>query len=187
MKKTLIATLLVSSLTTASAFATDNSWEKEASDAWIDGKAEATLLFNGELNNFDINTDVKNGVVVLTGEVEHSVDKKLAEELVLGIDGVKDVDNELTIVDMSDERKKERDHDSDTDFTDAKIATVIKSRYLFDTDVDGTDIDVDVENRVVTLEGHVGSEAERDLAVQIAKNANDVKDVEDNLRISKKS
>lgn len=58
---------------------------------------------------------------------------------------------------------------SDTDFTDAKIATVIKSRYLFDTDVDGTDIDVDVENRVVTLEGHVGSEAERDLAVQIAK------------------
>ncbi|ASD66373.1 BON domain-containing protein [Pseudoalteromonas piscicida] len=187
MKKTLIATVLVSSLTTASAFAADNSWEKEASDAWIDGKAEATLLFNGELNNFDINTDVKNGVVVLTGEVEHSVDKKLAEELVLGIDGVRDVKNELTIVNMSDERKKERNYESDSGFTDAKIATVIKSRYLFDTDVDGTDIDVDVEGLVVTLNGHVGSEAERDLAVQIAKNANDVKDVKDNLRITTKS
>lgn len=184
MKITLIATVLVSALTTTSVFASDNNWEKEASDAWIDGKAEATLLFNGELNNFDINTDVKNGVVVLTGEVERSVDKKLAEELVLGIDGVKKVKNELTILDI---HKKADSKEDSSAFTDAKIATVIKSRYLFDTDVDGTDIDVDVERRVVTLNGHVASEAERDLAIQIAKNANDVLEVEDNLRISSKS
>jgi osmotically-inducible protein OsmY len=50
-----------------------------------------------------------------------------------------------------------------------------------DTDISGFDIDVDVENGVVTLTGDVDSDAERDLAVEIAKNASDVKDVESNL------
>lgn len=184
MKKTLITTALLTTLTAVPAMASDNNWEAEASDAWIDGKAEATLLFNGELNTFDINTDVHNGVVVLTGEVERTVDKKLAEELVLGIDGVKEVKNELNIVQMD---SKSQGAENDTDLTDAKIVTVIKSRYLFDTDVDGTDIDVDVDNRVVTLNGHVSSEAELDLAIQIAKNTNDVKEVESNIRISRDS
>ena len=42
---------------------------------------------------------------------------------------------------------------------------------------------IDVENGVVTLTGEVDSDAERDLAVEIAKNASDVKDVENNLRV----
>ncbi|MCF2908520.1 BON domain-containing protein [Pseudoalteromonas sp. DL2-H2.2] len=185
MKKTLFISLLTTSLMASSAFAADNNWEKEASDAWIDGKAEATLLFNGELNNFDINTDVKNGTVILTGEVEHAVDKKLAQELVLGIDGVKNIENELTVVDMSDDKTSGQHQAETSTFTDAKIATVIKSRFLFDSDIDGTDIDVDVERGVVTLSGDVDTDAERQLAVQIAKNADDVKSVKSRLTLDK--
>jgi osmotically-inducible protein OsmY len=146
-------------------------------------------LFNGNLGSFDINTDVKNGNVVLTGKVENSVDKKLAEELVANIDGVTSVDNKLTIVsdkdmegDMSDDMEDTVDEGT-SELTDAKIATVIKTRLLMDTDISGFDIDVDVENGVVTLTGDVDSDAERDLAVEIAKNASDVKDVESNLRV----
>ncbi len=62
MKRSLISMIVATTLTTA-AYAgdmdTDNKWEKGAKDAWIDGKAEATLLFNGNLDSFDINTDVK--------------------------------------------------------------------------------------------------------------------------------
>ncbi len=69
MKRTLLSMIVATSLTTA-AYAgdmnNDNKWEKGAKDAWIDGKAEATLLFNGNLDSFDINTDVKNGNVILT-------------------------------------------------------------------------------------------------------------------------
>jgi len=155
----------------------------------IDGKAEATLLFNGNLDSFDINTDVKNGNVVLTGKVENSVDKKLAEELVANIDGVTSVDNKLTVVadndmhsDMSDDME-EGVEEGTSELTDAKIATVIKTRLLMDTDISGFDIDVDVENGVVTLTGEVDSDAERDLAIEIAKNASDVKDVESDLRV----
>jgi len=192
MKRSLISMIVATTLTTA-AYAgdmdTDNKWEKGAKDAWIDGKAEATLLFNGNLDSFDINTDVKNGNVVLTGKVENSVDKKLAEELVANIDGVTSVDNKLTVVsdkdmegDMSDDVEDTVDEGT-SELTDAKIATVIKTRLLMDTDISGFDIDVDVENGVVTLTGDVDSDAERDLAVEIAKNASDVKDVESNLRV----
>ena len=44
-------------------------------------------------------------------------------------------------------------------------------------------IDVDVEAGNVTLTGNVDSDAERQLAVEIAKNASDVKNVEDNLQV----
>ena len=184
MKKTVIASLFLTSLSATSAMAADNNWEAEAADAWIDGKAEATLLFNGELNNFDINTDVRDGTVILTGEVNRSVDKKLAEELVLGIDGVTEVDNELTVVKMPDKHNDDRMEQASGEFTDMKIATVINSRYLFDTDIDSTGIDVEVEQGNVILTGHVESEAERKLAVQIAENANDVAEVENHLEIT---
>lgn len=192
MKRSILSMIVATSLTTA-AYAgdmdTDNKWEKGAKDAWIDGKAEATLLFNGNLDSFDINTDVKDGNVVLTGKVENSVDKKLAEELVANIDGVTSVDNKLTVVADNDMHQEMSDDMEDTvdegtnELTDAKIATVIKTRLLMDTDISGFDIDVDVENGVVTLTGEVDSDAERDLAIEIAKNASDVKDVESDLRV----
>ncbi|GHF88589.1 BON domain-containing protein [Thalassotalea marina] len=188
MKRTIISLAMCSVLATTAVQAKDNSWEKGAQDAWIDGKAEATLLFNTNLNSFDINTDVKNGVVTLTGKVEHSVDKKLAYELVAGIDGVKSVDNKITVYKEKDSKEVEKERGMETSaLTDAKIATVIKTRLLFDSDITGTDIDVDVKNAKVTLTGKVDSSSEKQLVLNIAKNADDVKDVEDKLKIVKQS
>ena len=93
--KSMIAALVIGA-TSMSAQA--SSWENESKDAWIDGKAETVLLMNTNLNNFDINTDVTNGKVVLTGKVDSELDKELAEELVLSLDGVSSVDNKLTVV-----------------------------------------------------------------------------------------
>ena len=181
--KSIIAALV---LGTTAMGAQANSWENESKDAWIDGKAETVLLMNTNLNNFDINTDVKNGKVVLTGKVNSELDKELAEELVLSLDGVSDVENSLTVVKSMDTKDKSKDmmDDDDNDLTDAKITTVITTRFLFDSEVGGTDIDVDTDNGIVTLNGSVESEAEKQLAVKIAKNAEDVRDVVDKLSIT---
>ncbi|MBH0056220.1 BON domain-containing protein [Pseudoalteromonas sp. SWXJZ94C] len=181
--KSIIAALV---LGTTAMSAQANSWENESKDAWIDGKAETVLLMNTNLNNFDINTDVKNGKVVLTGKVNSELDKELAEELVLSLDGVTDVDNSLTVVNNMDAKNTDKsmmNDNDDNDLTDAKITTVITTRFLFDSEVGGTDIDVDTDNGVVTLNGSVKSEAEKQLAVKIAKNAEDVRDVVDKLAI----
>ncbi|QDE32966.1 BON domain-containing protein [Shewanella polaris] len=182
MKKTTLS-VLMSVVLGSMAFSANaaQDWQDDAKDAWIDGKAETTLLLNTNLNSFDINTDVTDGNVTLTGKVDSSVDKALAAELVKSLDGVNDVNNELTVM------KHEGDQDSDDlaeSLTDSKVATVVKTRLLFSTDVSGTDINVDVENGVVTLEGTVSSDAERDLAVTIAKNTDDVKDVVSEIRVA---
>lgn len=180
--KSMIAALV---LGTTAMGAQADTWENESKDAWIDGKAETVLLMNTNLNNFDINTDVKNGKVVLTGKVNSDLDKELAEELVISLDGVSDVENNLTVVKNMDMDDKDRDtmDDDDNDLTDAKITTVITTRFLFDSEVDGTDIDVDTDNGIVKLKGSVETEAEKQLAVKIAKNAEDVRDVVDELTI----
>lgn len=176
-KKLLIAVSISGMLSAPVALAGEtNRWKSEAQDAWIDGKAEATLLFNGNLDSFDIKTDVKSGVVTLTGKVENNIEKELAEELIMGISGVTGVVNYLTVI-----TEVNKDSEVAAAYTDAKIVTVITSRYLFSNSVSGLDIDVDVDNRVVTLNGEVNSKEELDLAITIAKNTTDVKAVKSNL------
>lgn len=184
LNKSIIASMVLASISFGS-YANENSWKNESQDAWLDGKAETVLLFNSNLNNFDINTDVKNGTVILTGKVDNDVDKELAEELILSLDNVKSIDNQLVVVeDKNVKRDIKEDKDSLTnDLIDTKITTIVKTRYLFNSEVSGTDIEVETKNGVVTLNGDVDSEAEKDLAIEIAKNIDDVVDVEDNLQV----
>ncbi|NAW59025.1 MULTISPECIES: BON domain-containing protein [unclassified Vibrio] len=176
LTQALILTLGVSAFSASAA--DSNQWKDSAQDGWIDGKAEATLLFNGNLNSFDINTDVKQGVVYLTGNVDSDVDKRLAGELVRNIDGVKKVDNQLTVMD-----EKQQSSDLKQDLVDSKIATVVKTSLLLEPDVNGSDINVDVEQGVVTLKGEVESDAMRQLALLLAKHTDDVKKVDDQLNV----
>lgn len=186
MKHTMISIVVAGSLAVASAGAfAGQEWKETSKDAWIDGKAETVLLMNANLNSFRIDTDVKNGVVVLSGEVENEVDKALAEELVVSLEGVKEVRNNLSVTQGDAQQQgsdKERNKFLAT-LRDAKIATVVKTRLLLESEVSGTGINVDVENGKVILKGKVKTDAEKDLAVQIARNTNDTRDVEDQLQV----
>ena len=175
--KTLV---LAVALSTASlAVSAGESWTDTAKDAWIDGKAETTLLFNEHLNSFDINTDVKNGVVVLTGSVDRAVDKALATELILSLDGVTEVNNQLTVM----QNEESEDSAFMTELKDSKVETVVKTRLLIESEVSGLDIEVEAKEGTVTLSGKVSSEAERDLAIAIAKRTDDVTKVVDKLQV----
>ncbi|QJR80672.1 BON domain-containing protein [Alteromonas pelagimontana] len=176
----MIATFAMSSLPVL-ADESRNEWKASAKDAWIDGKAEATLLFNGKLNTFDINTDVRDGTVILTGKVDTEVDKALATELVESLKGVVRVDNRLTVV-------TPENHDDEWksfagELQDAKVVTVIKARLLLESKLSGGDIEVRAQQGIVTLSGKVKSESERDLAIAIAKNTDDVEDVVSELSV----
>lgn len=174
--KILLATCLVAS---SSAALASEEWKEDALDAWIDGKAETTLLLNSNLNSFDINTNVANKVVTLTGSVDNKTEKSLAEELVSGLEGVASVNNELTVV----KETTKQDGDMLNAITDSKITAVVKTRLLMDTNVSGTDINVDTEEKVVTLIGNVQSDSEHDLALSIARNVRDVNKVVDELTV----
>ena len=68
---------------------------------------------------------------------------------------------------------------------DGWIKSKIYAQYLADwnTVLDDSDIDVDVDNNVVTLNGTVKTAAAKAKAVDIAKKTDGVKSVKDNLRV----
>ena len=65
--------------------------------------------------------------------------------------------------------------------SDAGITTAVKTKMAADTTVKASEINVDTHNRVVTLNGTVGSQAEKERAVTIARDTNGVTNVVDDL------
>lgn len=176
--KLILASVLVSS--SSAVMAADNQWKDKSYDAWLDGKAETALLLNTNLNSFDINTDVDNKVVTLTGQVSNSTEKDLAGELVAGLEGVESVNNELTV--QGGEQSSE--NQALGALQDTKITTLVKTKLLMNRDVSGTDIEVETNDGTVVLNGSVDSDAEHDLAINIARNTDQVNDVVDNLEVT---
>jgi hyperosmotically inducible periplasmic protein len=67
--------------------------------------------------------------------------------------------------------------------TDAGITSAVKTKMAADDTVKASEINVDTHNHVVTLNGTVGSQAEKERAVTIARNTNGVNSVVDDLRV----
>jgi hyperosmotically inducible protein len=70
--------------------------------------------------------------------------------------------------------------------TDGWITTKVKSSFVGVDALDGSDIDVDTKDHVVTLTGTVRSEIARDEALRIAKSVKGVTRVTDKLTIGQK-
>jgi osmotically-inducible protein OsmY len=130
----------------------------------------------------DIDVQVKDGVVTLSGAVENDVEKDLAGEIAKGVDGVRKVENNLKTEAMARKEPSRLGGYMDT-VNDATITAKVKSNLLWNRNTDGLDIGVNTKNGVVTLTGTVKSGIQRDLAVHMARNTSGVRQVVDNLKI----
>ncbi|KIG19199.1 Osmotically inducible protein OsmY [Enhygromyxa salina] len=76
-------------------------------DAAISAAVGARLLGDPEVRRFNIDVDVVEGVVYLSGIVEDKLAKDTAERIASAVDGVVRVDNELEVDDMEHEGHEE--------------------------------------------------------------------------------
>ena len=83
-------------------------WEREArqmgrrvgsgaNDLWLWTKTRSALAYADDLRDVTINVDVENDVVTLTGTVGSDAQKSKAEQVARGIEGVRSVNNNLTV------------------------------------------------------------------------------------------
>lgn len=158
-----------------------------AKDAWITGQIEMVYTLNRHLNPFDIDTEVTEGTVHLTGKVESDIDRDLAGELAKGIEGVVSVDNDLVIDEQAripaSASSAERPFGVWVD--DVTTTAAVKSKLLTNGNTDGLQIDVDTRGDTVTLSGEVASAEEKQLAEQLARNTSDVKEVHNQLVVQR--
>jgi osmotically-inducible protein OsmY len=66
-------------------------------DSWLWFKTRSALATTADLRESTVNVDVSNEVVTLKGTVGTAEQKKKAEEVAKGINGVKSVTNQLTV------------------------------------------------------------------------------------------
>jgi osmotically-inducible protein OsmY len=172
--------LLASGLVGAQAHAAER--EGAAKDAWIDGTLETVYALNRHLSAFAIDTEVDSGIVHLTGNVAHDIDRDLAGELAKNIDGVVEVDNDLVVAAetrtaTADVAAEAGDRSFGTWIDDATTTASVKSRLVANPNTSGLQIDVDTRGDQVTLSGEVASNQEKALAEELALSTGDVKSV----------
>jgi len=144
-------------------------------DDQIESSVKKSYVFKTYLKDDDIKIQSKDGVVSLTGTVSGEHHKSLAQETVAGLPGVKSVDNKLEI---KGERPAEK--------SDAWLTTKVKTTLLFHRSVSAT-TEVDTKDGIVTLKGEAANQAEKDLTTEYAKDVEGVKDVKNEMTLSKTS
>lgn len=201
LKKAIKTTLFAASLAVAPmAMAGGNEQynsDEKLKDAWLDGKVETALLVNRHLNNFTIDTDVKNHVAYLSGTVKSEIDRALAAEIAQSIEGVTSVDNDIIVkkeyentadkMHVTHEHQKDETRKFGTWYDDTTTTASIKSELLWNSETSGLDVNVDTAYGIVTLNGVVQTAAEKSMIEKIASSTPGVVKVESEIEVDSNS
>lgn len=174
--KLLLALLIAPALVLAVGCASTQSAETQIDDATIGTAVKAKITADPELNPFEIDVDVDDGMVRLSGVVESASDRTEAEKLARNTNGVRGVRNDLTVGDKT----------AGETVTDAVITTKVEAKLAADTEVSGANVDVDTSQGVVTLSGTVKTDTARAEAEKLARGTDGVKSVRNLLKVRSK-
>ncbi len=115
-------------------------------DLTIRNNIAEQLSWDDRLDGSTINIEVQKGIAMLTGTVDSYYAKNTAEQNVLQVKGVIVVKNELKV-----------NNDKLTIPTDKEVRGRVKDLLYWNNDIDYSQIDVLVNNHVVTLLGSVSA------------------------------
>jgi hyperosmotically inducible protein len=156
-------------------------------DGWITMKIHSSFIPEDALEGSDIDVDTTAGVVTLSGTVPTEAGRARAIALAKQTDGVKSVTDKLRIV-PGDAKpgKPDTTRTPGRTVNDGWIKSKIYAQFLADwKTLEDSDIDLDVAEGVVTLNGTVKTEAGKTRAVALAKGTDGVTSVKDNLKVVK--
>jgi len=165
------------------------SFGDRITDATITAAVKSKLQWTRYAKGLDTEVSTASGKVTLEGTAESQAAKDLAERLVTTTPGVVSVDNRLKLKEPGTAEEpgagetamdKAREVAADTGdyITDSWITTKVKSTLIWSSGVSGRDISVTTDDGVVALSGKIDSEAERELAVELAQELRGVKSVD---------
>lgn len=145
-----------------------------------------TYALNPYLRADNLKVTVKDGKATLTGIVPEGVNKDLAKEIALGVDGIKDVDNQIEVVAEPNVSSAHPMSDFAKTIDDATITAAVKSKLLWSRYTDGLETTVVTKSGRVLLTGTAESGAAKDLAGSLARNTHGVVSVVNALIVSDK-
>ncbi|HKS15396.1 MAG TPA: BON domain-containing protein [Pseudomonas sp.] len=142
-------------------------------DARREGALQTALTLNRVLNAYPIKVQVSDNTARLSGEVENSVERDLAERVALATKGVEQVDNQLRVNPELVEQPLELRAYAQR-LEDATLGAVIRARLLWSRVTHEAPIEVESREGVVTLRGKVASAEAKELAGILARSTDGV-------------
>jgi len=127
-------------------------------DAATWGGISRALQLNPATAEHAFDVDVDGGAVTLRGTVDSLEERRIAEDVVAGVPGVVSV-NDQTYVRFDAPRP------------DDELKADVQARLAENLELNADNIRVDVRHGTVTLQGAVGSDKQRELAIGAAKEA----------------
>ncbi len=154
---------------------------QEVTDARQEAMISTTYALSPYLRANDIDVSVSNGRVVLTGIVQEDVNKDLAKQLAMNVEGITSVDNQLEIAadDNTPARPSNRRYGERVD--DATTSAAIRSKLNWSQRSAGTVTEVDTNWGRVVLKGTAANAEEKALAGRLAMNTRGVTSVDNQL------
>ncbi|AMO99521.1 BON domain protein [Collimonas arenae] len=149
-------------------------------DTAITGSVKARLMGNSHLKASDISVTTTNGVVTLSGTASSSRAKSLAGAQAKAVEGVKSVDNGLSVATSNKVQAKADMTVAKTErvVTDSWITTKVKSEILANSVTKGFDVSVKTTHGVVALSGTLANQDAIDHVKDIAAKVTGVKSVD---------
>jgi osmotically-inducible protein OsmY len=162
---------------------TADTVSQEINEARQEIQIWTTYALSPYLRAYNLNVSVQNGKATLTGKVDGDVNKDLAKQIALGVNGVKEVDNQIVVETdyVTPARSSERSYGEVIDH--ATITAAVKSKLLWSKHANGLAIDVDTNRGKVKLTGTADSGAAKELAGLLAMNTHGVVSVNNQLVI----
>jgi osmotically-inducible protein OsmY len=151
----------------------------ENSDTWVSMKVKTALVFHRNVNAHKTEVTVKEGVVTLKGEAASQAQKDLTTEFAKDVDGVKSVNNEMTVAANPEKPGETMGEKID----DASVTAQVKMTLLSHRSTGVLRTKVETNDGVVTLAGQARNAAEKDLATKVVEDVHGVKSVVNNMTI----
>ena len=154
----------------------------KTSDAWIRSRIDLILRLHSTLDPENTLVEVKDGQVTLRGEADSDAQKALTTEYAKGVEGVKDVDNEMTVI-KGPEPKHHHHRTIGQFIDDSSIKAQIKTALLFHHGTSPFSADVSVKRGVVTVSGMAKNEAEKELVTKLIEDIHGVKKINNRMMV----
>ncbi|MEO7598368.1 MAG: BON domain-containing protein [Opitutus sp.] len=141
----------------------------EAADGWIALKIRSVLLLRANVNADATEVSVRDGHVSLTGTAESPTQKKLTEDYVREVAGVKSVKNQLVIKDGPASETETANLKPPERIDDASITAQIKHALASGQFATRSETEVATHNGVVVLSGSARSVLERESMTELVR------------------
>lgn len=138
------------------------------------------LLREGEFKGLRIDVQVVNGTVTLSGVVKSDAQKERIARIVAESRGVTQVINNLIVL---PKEAAENMQDVGGHFGDEWLEKRVERAILVNRDISKQEVDVEVNDGVCLLYGSVDSQAEKDLAEQLARSVDGLSEIKNDIQI----